>query len=156
MSKVKILLFIESVNMAKPRVNASRQKPVKPTGIKPLGKLIKEEAGRIVREVESQITGADFAGDNKMEDREEAEAETKKQKQLAAVRRRLKEIREEIAAASQEISQEREKKRKVREGKEKDEEKRPFSMVPDLLPESASKPKSHMPPQVGVERRKKR
>jgi len=141
--------------MPKLKVNTSRQKPAKPIGVKPLGRFIKEEAGEVVREAESQITGADFPKKHDEAEDERVEVEAEEQERLVAVRQRLKEIKEEMAAARQEISQEREEKRKIREGEEKDKEKRSFSVVPDLLPKSASKPKSHMPPQIGVERRKK-
>jgi len=128
--------------------------------IKKVGKFIKEETKRVLEEVETQVIGGDSVRSQSVEkerdvDDKEMIKEEERKSQLAAARRRLKEIKEEMAAARQEISQERKEKRKIREGEEESKEE-PFSSVaPDLLSKSASKPKSHMPPQIGVERRKK-
>ena len=69
--------------------------------------------------------------------------EEERKSQLAAARRRLRGITEELATARQEISQEREEKHS------------PLPVAQSLPPEVASKPRSHMPSQIGVERRKK-
>jgi len=123
----------------------------KQISVRPLGKLVKEEIREVVREAESQITGADFTRKSDEVKSKKVEVEAEEQEQLAAVRRRLREIKEELAAASQKISQEREEKCKVREN----EEEHSFPVVQSLPPEVASKPKSHMPPKIGMERRKK-
>ena len=137
------------------KTNISPKRPVDLGDTKPLGELVKEEVGEIVREAESQITGAKEPD----EEKKRVEVEEKEQEQLAAARRRLKEIREESAAARQGILQEQEENRRVREEGIGDikREKEKFSFAaPHLPPETASKPKSHLPPQVGVEKRTRR
>ena len=125
--------------------------------IKKVGKFIKEETKRVLEEVETQVIGSSSVRSQSVEkerdvDNKEVIKEEERKSQLAAARRRLREITEELAAARQGISQEREEKCKIREGKEE----HPLPVAQSLPPEVASKPKSHMPPQIGVERRKRR
>ena len=117
--------------------------------IKKVGKLIKEETKRVLEEVETQVIGSDSVRNQSVEkekntDNEEVVKEEERKNQLAAARRRLKEIEGELAAARQEISQEREEKHP------------PLPVAQSSPPEVASKPKSHMPPRIGVEKRKRR
>ena len=116
--------------------------------IKKAGELIQEEAKRVLEEVEAQMTNSgsakgQFIDEERDIDDERMTKEEERKSQLAAARRRLKEITEELAAARQEVSQKRE------------EEHHPSPAAQSLPPETASKPKSHMPPRIGVERRKK-
>jgi len=116
--------------------------------IKKVSKLIKEETKRVLEEVETQVIGGDSVRSQPVEkekniDNKEVVKEEERKSQLAATRRRLREITEELVAARQEVSQKR-------------EEEQPLPVAQSLPPpEAASKPKSHMPPQIGVERRKK-
>jgi len=121
--------------------------------IKKVGKFIKGEAKRVLEEVETQVIGSDSVRNQSVEkekntDNKEVVKEKERKSQLAAARRRLKEIKEELAAARQKIEMQR------RNAGEKEGEKE--LMTQELpSPEVSSKPKSHMPPQIGVERRKK-
>jgi len=146
-----------SFSKPKPAISSRKPVPIR-GGIKSPG-LVGEE----IKAVEAGVQDKEQTGklDQKVEEggKEEQKADGMR---LAAIRKKIEEIKEETQQAREKMRQEEERKRQIREeafDENKDKEKASSLPVVIGLPpggESSSKPKSHLPPGLGAEKRRRR
>ena len=153
------------VSFSKPKPPASSRKPVSLGGkIRP-PQLVREEIKAATRGTGEQAGKRPLVSDQKGGEVPE-EQQKADQMRLAAIRKRIAEIKEEAQQAREKIAQEEERRRQIREeafGKDegKDENKEENNSLPAVIglppgEESSSKPKSHLPPGLGAEKRRRR
>ena len=153
------------VSFSKPKPSAPSQKPVLGGKIRP-PRLVREEVRAAAREIKEQTGKPSMLDQKEDEGKIKEEQQKADQMRLAAIRKRIAEIKEEAQQAREAIAQEEERRRQIREeafgkdeGKDKSrEENDSLPAVIGLPPGggSSSKPKSHLPPGLGAEKRRRR